>query len=76
MPVTLLYASATWDDVVFREELAKLSETMPNLEVIHVLDQAPEGWTGESGLITPDLLRRHLPRQFRLMSTSSAAQPA
>jgi predicted ferric reductase len=44
-PVTLFYASATWDDVVFREELAELSETMPNLEVIHVLDQAPEGWT-------------------------------
>ena len=64
-PVTLFYASATWDDVVFREELAELSESMPNLEVIHVLDQAPEGWTGESGLITPDLLRRHLPRQFR-----------
>ena len=38
---------------------------MPNLEVIHVLEQAAEGWTGESGLITPDLLRRYLPRQFR-----------
>jgi predicted ferric reductase len=64
-PVTLFYASATWDEVVFREDLAELSEAMPNLEVIHVLDRAPEGWTGESGLITPDLLRHHLPRQFR-----------
>jgi predicted ferric reductase len=64
-PVTLFYASSTWDDVVLREELAKLDETMPNLEVIHVLQQPPEGWTGESGLITPDLLRRRLPRQFR-----------
>jgi predicted ferric reductase len=64
-PVTLFYASSTWDDVVLREELAKLDETMPNLEVIHVLQQPPEGWTGESGLITPDILRRRLPRQFR-----------
>jgi predicted ferric reductase len=64
-PVTLFYASATWDDAVFREELAKLSETMPNLEVVHVLDRPPEGWTGESGHITPDVLRRHLPAQYR-----------
>jgi predicted ferric reductase len=64
-PVTLFYASATWDDAVFREELAGLSETMPNLRVVHVLDRPPEGWTGESGHITPDTLRRHLPPQYR-----------
>jgi NAD(P)H-flavin reductase len=38
---------------------------MPNLEVIHVLDQAPPGWTGESGRVTPEVLRRHLPAQYR-----------
>jgi predicted ferric reductase len=64
-PVTLFYASATWDDVVFRDELAELSESMPNLRVVHVLERPPEGWTGESGYITPDLLRRHLPAQYR-----------
>lgn len=64
-PVTLFYASATWEDAVFREELAGLSEAMPNLQVVHVLDRAPEGWAGESGHITPDVLRRHLPRQYR-----------
>lgn len=64
-PVTLFYASATWDDAVFREELAGLSETMPNLQVVHVLNRPPEGWTGESGRITPDILRRHLPPQYR-----------
>ncbi len=64
-PVTLFYANDTWDDVVLRDELAELTETMPNLQVVHVLAQPPENWTGEGGLITPDLLRRHLPRQFR-----------
>jgi predicted ferric reductase len=63
-PVTLFYASATWDDVVFRDELAELSETMPNLRVVHVLERPPDGWTGESGYITPDTLRRHLPPQY------------
>jgi predicted ferric reductase len=64
-PVTLFYASVTWEDVVFREELAELSDKMPNLKVIHVLDRPPEGWTGESGFITADMLRRHLPAQYR-----------
>jgi predicted ferric reductase len=79
-PVTLFYASATWDDAVFREELAELSETMPHLQVVHVLDQPPEGWTGESGRITPDMLRRHLPAQYRryeyLICGSSAMMDA
>ena len=79
-PVTLFYASPTWDDAVFREELAKLAETMPNLQVIHVLDRPPEGWTGESGFITPDTMRRHLPRQYHryeyLICGSSAMMDA
>ena len=79
-PVTLFYASATWDDVVFREELAELSETMPNLRVVQVLGRPPEGWTGESGYITPDVLRRHLPSQYRryeyLVCGSSAMMDA
>jgi predicted ferric reductase len=64
-PVTLFYASATWEDVVFREELYELSETMPNLDIVHVLDSPPPGWEGESGRITPDVIRRHLPAQFQ-----------
>jgi predicted ferric reductase len=79
-PVTLFYASATWDDVVFRDELAELSETMPNLRVVHVLERPPDGWTGESGYITPDTLRRHLPPQYRryeyLICGSSAMMDA
>jgi predicted ferric reductase len=79
-PVTLFYASATWDDVVFRDELAELSESMPNLRVVHVLERPPEGWAGESGYLTPDILRRHLPSQYRryeyLICGSSAMMDA
>jgi len=79
-PVTLFYASATWDDAIFREELARLRETMPSLQVVHVPDEPPEGWTGESGHITPDMLRRRLPAQYRryeyLICGSSAMMDA
>lgn len=63
-PVTLFYASSSWEEVVFREELEELTAAMPNLRVVHVLGQAPEGWSGESGRITADVLRRNLPPQY------------
>ncbi len=63
-PVTLFYASANQDDVVFYEELEELRASMPNLTVVYVLDHAPDGWDGESGRITTELLARHLPPQF------------
>jgi predicted ferric reductase len=64
-PVTLFYANAVEDDIVFRAELTALDDSMPNLEVIYVLDRPPDGWHGESGRITPQVLERHLPSQFR-----------
>jgi ferredoxin-NADP reductase len=33
--------------------------------VIPVLEQPPDGWTGEAGRIDEALLRRHLPRDHR-----------
>jgi len=79
-PVTFFYASATWEDAVFREKLTELSKTMPNLRVVYVLGQPPEGWTGESGYITPEMLRRQLPPQYRryeyLICGSSAMMDA
>ena len=64
-PVTFFYASATLEEAVFREQLTELTKTMPNLRVVLVPGRPPEGWTGESGFITPDVLRRHLPSQYR-----------
>jgi predicted ferric reductase len=64
-PVTLFYANLDLDQMVFYDELEKLSTVMPNLHIVYVLGQPPAGWTGETGRITADLLSRHLPRQFR-----------
>lgn len=64
-PVTLFYASGNWDEVVLRDELAELSERMPNFELVHVLGNPPHDWDGEGGRITADMLQRRLPNQFR-----------
>jgi predicted ferric reductase len=56
----LLYGSQTWDKVVFREELGSLEQEL-NLTVVHILEDPPEGWRGERGLLDEELLRRYVP---------------
>jgi ferredoxin-NADP reductase len=46
-PTRLLYSSRRWDDVIYREELARLAHDDETLEVALALTRAqPEGWTG------------------------------
>ncbi|MFO7976880.1 MAG: ferredoxin reductase family protein [Candidatus Hydrogenedentota bacterium] len=52
----LLYANHAEPDIIFRDELASLPH---NMSVVHVLKEAPENWSGEEGLITQDIIRRH-----------------
>lgn len=59
-PVVFFYGSPDWESVIFREELGELQGRM-NLDVVHVLERAPEGWQGESGYITTEVMERHLP---------------
>jgi predicted ferric reductase len=60
-PVTFFYGNRTWEGVTFREELDELQKKL-NLKVVHVVEQPPEGWEGETGYITADVLGRHLPK--------------
>jgi len=47
LPARLLYSSRRWDEVIYRDELARLAEADPSLEVVHTLTrEQPEGWTG------------------------------
>lgn len=65
-PVFLFHAANDYDDLTFREELAVIAERMPNLTLVDVLLRASEGWEGERGFVTADILMRHLPpRLFR-----------
>lgn len=57
----LIYANLNWEDISFREELEELQNII-NLEVIHLLEEPPEDWSGEKGLIEERLLAKYLPR--------------
>ncbi len=62
-PVTLLYGSKDWESITFREELEALKARL-DLTIVHVLENPPEGWTGERGFITADMFKRHLPPPY------------
>lgn len=59
-PVLLIYGSKTWEDATFREEIGELKKHL-NLKVVHVLENPDEGWDGESGWVSADIMARYLP---------------
>jgi predicted ferric reductase len=63
-PVYLFYGARSWEEATFREELDALAPRM-NLHVIYVLQNAHDGWEGESGFVSQEVLARHLPAQYR-----------
>jgi ferredoxin-NADP reductase len=47
LPARLLYSSRTWDEVIYRDELAILAAADPTLEVRHTLTrESGAAWTG------------------------------
>lgn len=59
-PLILIYGNWHWDAAIFREELAELARRLA-LAIVHVVQEPPVGWSGETGYITETVLRRALP---------------
>lgn len=65
----LFYASRSDSNVIFKSELQRLHDKLPNLGVIMVITEPSEGWTGERGRVSKEILQRGLgemPRQASL----------
>lgn len=60
--VVLFIAARDESRLVLREDFERLTVSL-NLDLVFVLETTPDGWPGERGLITSDLLRRRLPPQ-------------
>lgn len=58
-PLQFFYGNWKRETIIYRDQLEALERRL-NLDVVHVLEEPPEGWEGEVGYITPDLLERHL----------------
>jgi predicted ferric reductase len=58
----LLYANPDWERVTFREELEEISKEI-NLKLVHILEEPPENWQGETGMIEFETIKKHLPEK-------------
>lgn len=59
-PFLLIYGTSRPERTLFMEQVDELRRQL-NLEVVHVFEDAPQDWTGERGMMTPEVLARHLP---------------
>jgi predicted ferric reductase len=59
-PLLLVSANASLDRMPLREEMEDLVGKL-DLSFVPVLEDPPEGWQGERGYVTEEILARHLP---------------
>jgi cytochrome-b5 reductase len=57
----LIFANKTKADIIFQDEWERNVRSYANFHCVHVLEQPPTGWTGQTGRITADILCKHLP---------------
>ena len=61
VPAVLLFSSRSWDDVIYRDELERLSGD--GLRIVHTLTRSqPEGWTGFARRVDAAMLEEVAPR--------------
>jgi predicted ferric reductase len=74
-PYALFYASRTYDEITFREDLDELAAGL-DLAVVHVLSRPGVGWAGERGPIDAPTIERHLPDDVRRWRFFACGPPA
>lgn len=58
IPVRLLYSARTYEDIIYRDELANLVREQPAIEIKYTLTrEAPADWTGYRRRVDLDMLR-------------------
>jgi ferredoxin-NADP reductase len=56
-PALLIYSARSWEDIVYRDELAAMMRRDTSFRVVYALTrQQPEDWTGHRGRINKSLL--------------------
>ena len=56
----LIYGAPSLETTLFLDEIIDM-ERILNLKFVQVLENPPVGWNGESGVISRDILNRHIP---------------
>ncbi|KAM4617965.1 NADH-cytochrome b5 reductase 2 [Discoglossus pictus] len=59
---SLIFANQTEEDILLRKELEDLAKNHPDqFKLWFTLDRPPQGWKFDSGFVTADMIKKHLP---------------
>jgi len=60
--INFLFANITEEDILLKEQLDSLCERYPHrLHVFYTLDSSHRGWSGFTGYVTEDLIKKTMP---------------
>lgn len=62
IPIVFFASFTTDEEMIFYDELTKISLENPNIKVVYTLtaqDQVPESWQGEKGRISADMIKKY-----------------
>ncbi|MCL6252070.1 ferredoxin reductase family protein [Altererythrobacter sp. KTW20L] len=63
-PVWLFYANPDLGSALFKDEIDTLARQL-NVQVLHIVQEAPPDWTGHTGLLTQEMLEEEVPEELR-----------
>lgn len=72
LPILRIHANPSWEETSFRDELESRRQRF-DLRTVPVVEEPPEAWEGETGLVTPTCSMAPCPTVSSICSISSAA---
>lgn len=73
---TILYGSRSQDDIIFFDELNEIAKASGGaVEVFNILSEPKEGWEGETGFISADIIKKLVPDWDNVTYYISGPQP-
>ena len=72
---TILYGSRSQDDIIFFDELNEIAAASNGaIEVYNILSEPKEGWTGETGFIGAEIIKKLVPDRDKVSYFISGPQ--
>jgi ferredoxin-NADP reductase len=59
--ITLIYGSRMADDIIYKDELTRLSAEYPNFKYVSIISEPPPNFDGVTGLLDSSLISRFVP---------------
>ncbi|KAG0049857.1 NADH-cytochrome b5 reductase [Gryganskiella cystojenkinii] len=60
--IHLIFGNISVDDIILKDKIDALAKENPEqFKVTYVVDKASKGWEGETGYITAELIKKHIP---------------